>query len=460
MRALRARLATLETESNGLAWCPHEPHPKQAQFLTCEAFEAFYGGAAGGGKSDALLMAALQFVHVPGYSALIIRRTFPDLNKPGAIMDRAREWLIPQEVKWNGDDKRFTFPSGATLSFGYLDSDKDRYQYQGAELQFVGFDEVTQLPEPWYLYLVSRVRRPEGLAVPLRVRSAGNPGGIGHGWVKRRFVDANDPASRAFIPARLADNPSLDQEEYTRTLELLDPVTRRQLLEGIWVQDGSGLVYRQFDEIRNLIDAAPRDIKYRAMGIDYGLVDDCAWTVIGWRPHDPITYVLHCEKRGDFTAVDAAEYTAELLAKYPCVSVVGDVGGLGKGYAEEARRRTPPIPVMPADKLNKRGYIDLLNGALSRGMVKLVRDTTVELAREWRELPWDKKHEHEAPGADNHCADSALYAWRASNSYTAKPEPEARLVVADRFQRNEAAYLKAKASQGKRPDLPWWKRAA
>lgn len=96
----------------------------------------FYGGAAGGAKSSALLMAALEFVDVKGYAAVLLRRTYADLSKPGALMDRAHQWLRGTSAKWNEQKKQWTFPSGATLTFGYLENENDKYQYQGAEYQF------------------------------------------------------------------------------------------------------------------------------------------------------------------------------------------------------------------------------------------------------------------------------------------------------------------------------------
>lgn len=220
-----------------LAWSAyiiHAPTPPQAAFLYLDTLEAFYGGAAGGGKSDALLMAALQYVDVPGYSALILRRTFADLALPGAIMDRAAAWLSGTAARWHEGSKTWAFPSGATLTFGYCERDADKYRYQGAELQFIGIDEVTQWEEPTYLYLFSRLRRREGVPVPLRMRSAGNPGGIGHDWVKARFVVGGRAAGRPFIPARLTDNPHLDQAAYRAALSVLDHVTRAQLEAGNW----------------------------------------------------------------------------------------------------------------------------------------------------------------------------------------------------------------------------------
>lgn len=209
------------------------PTPKQQEFLLlADAPETLFGGAAGGGKSEALLMAALQFVTVPGYSAILFRRTFSDLALPGALMSRACEWLAGSGAKWTDLTKTWTFPSGATLTFGYLDNANDRFRYQSSEFQFIGFDELTQFHEGDYLYLFSRLRRLKGSPLPLRMRAATNPGGIGHAWVKNRFLSPD--SGRAFIPARLNDNPHLDQDEYTRALLNLDPFTRNQLLKGDW----------------------------------------------------------------------------------------------------------------------------------------------------------------------------------------------------------------------------------
>lgn len=243
-------------------YVPHAPTPPQTAFLLLDVLEAFYGGAAGGGKSDALLMAALQYVDVPGYSALLLRRTFPELSQPGAIMARSHEWLGPWRkhgVSWNEQRKRWSFPSGATLTFGYLRSIRDVYQYQGAEFQFIGFDELTQFPDEPYTYLFSRLRRPETgplAEVPLRVRSASNPGNIGHGWVKQRLVDpANrQKHGRVFIPAQLTDNPHLDQAAYVRSLEHLGDALRKQLLDGDW-DAFEGMAYPMLNHGLHVVDA-------------------------------------------------------------------------------------------------------------------------------------------------------------------------------------------------------------
>lgn len=222
-------------------WIPHCPTLKQLRFIAAPHREKLYGGAAGGGKSDALLMDALLYVDDPGYSAILFRRTYADLALPGALMDRAHDWLGGTAAKWNEQTKTYTFPSGATLTFGYLEHENQKFRYQGAEFQYIGFDETTQFTETQYRYLRSRLRRGASMRVPLRMAAASNPGGVGHQWVYEWFVapKERDALNRLFVPAALDDNPYLDRDEYRRALEELDDVTRDQLLKGLWVTDES-----------------------------------------------------------------------------------------------------------------------------------------------------------------------------------------------------------------------------
>ncbi len=261
------------------------PEPPQHAFLFIDHIrEALYGGAAGGGKSSALLAAALQYVDVPGYAALLLRRTFRDLDQPDALIPRSKEWLAGTDAHYNDNDHRWTFPSGATLTFGYLAHEDDKLQYQGAAFQFVGFDELTQFSETQYTYLFSRCRRPKDIdggnplaQVPLRVRSASNPGGPGHDWVRARFGlhrEDGDPLSapyvchrdewphtaRVFIPAKLEDNPHLDADSYLDNLAELDHHTRAQLRDGDWDSRPPGDLFRK--EWFPIVDLIPEGCRW------------------------------------------------------------------------------------------------------------------------------------------------------------------------------------------------------
>jgi hypothetical protein len=221
--------------------------------------EAFYGGAAGGGKSAALLMAALQYVDVPGYAALLLRRTFPQLTQPGMLIPLSKLWLGGTDARWNEQQREWTFPAGAVIKFGHLEDENAVFNYQGGAYQFVGFDELTQFTPAMYEYVAfSRARRDLELVrsgVPIRVRSTANPGGVGHAWVKARFVteESRKPAS-VFIPAKVADNPGLDVADYAESLSHLGAVLRAQLLDGDWGAF-EGAAYPMFTDHDHVIDA-------------------------------------------------------------------------------------------------------------------------------------------------------------------------------------------------------------
>jgi len=205
-------------------------------------------------------MAALQFVHVPGYAALLLRKTFADLNQPGALIPRAFSWLGGTAARSYDGGKAWEFPcaGGGTsvLKFGYLDNANDIYQYQSSEFQFIGFDELTHFREQDYRYLFSRLRKLKGVEIPLRMRSGSNPGGRGHEWVKRRFIQEGTKEGRVFVPARLTDNPYLDQAGYIDSLSNLAPVVRKQLMDGNWeVRDAGNIFQREWFKIQDSLPA-------------------------------------------------------------------------------------------------------------------------------------------------------------------------------------------------------------
>ncbi len=450
----------LDRKESSTSFVPHAPHPKQAEFLELDCLEALYGGAAGGGKSDALLMAALQYAHVPGYSAILFRRTYTDLSLPGAIMDRSHEWLSGTAAKWNDRDKTWLFPSGATLTFGYLDGPRDHVRYQGAEFQFIGFDELTQFLERQYTYLFSRLRRARGILAPLRMRAASNPGDIGHEWVKRRFLDA--PEERAFVPATLEDNPSLDALEYEQALSKLDPVTQQQLRWGKWVRDTTGLVYSSWNDARCMAEVLPRlgsgEEWRRLLACDFGVTDPTAFAQLAFTRHDPRVYVERSEQWADLAPSEAAEIARaweKQAGGYDCI--VGDTGGLGKGFEAEWRKRFY-MPMRAAQKADKLGYVKLLNGDLHRGLL-LVLPGNDELVEDVRALPWaDDKHTKEHPSMPNHLPDAMLYGWREARHWAWEERaPEPAYGTPEWHERDREQRLEQKLERVRREnETPWW----
>jgi hypothetical protein len=235
-------------EGRPILWQPHAG--PQSRFLSSNAYEALYGGAAGGGKSDGLLFGALRQIAHPQYRALLLRRTFPELQY---LMDRALPVFIGIGGTWRATEKRFLFPSGAFVEFGFCESYRDVLQYQGDAFQYIGYDELGQLGEERiWTYLISR-NRPTAPGQTLQMRASANPGGAGHHWLKKRFVTPCPPDgsptlidgfTRAFIPAKLKDNPTLmaNDPAYGDRLRLLPDLEYQWLAEGNW-DAGAGLAF-------------------------------------------------------------------------------------------------------------------------------------------------------------------------------------------------------------------------
>lgn len=239
----------------------HWPHPKQWLFLMShlmvdedDVYEALFGGAAGPGKSDALLMGAAQTAWLyPGSASVIVRRTHKDLTKPGAILDRAMDWWIKLVTKWDRESSVFHFPNGSKVQFGYHNHPTHDDQFHGAEYQYAAFDELTQFKTPRaYEWVRSRLRRLAGSHTPIRILSASNPGGPGHTWVQARFVGGYDVSGKRlkpqhpYFPATIEDNPSIDRASYIKNLSSMwDPVRREQLLNGDWDSREPGDFFRR-----------------------------------------------------------------------------------------------------------------------------------------------------------------------------------------------------------------------
>lgn len=247
------------------------PQPKQMAFLRRPEYEALYGGAAGGGKSDALLAEALRQVHIPYYSALLLRKTYPQLAE---LVDRS-QWMYKRaypRAKYNSSGHFWSFPSGAKIYFGAMHRTQDRHNYQGKRYDFIGFDELTHFTWDEYSYMFSR-NRPGGPGTRVYIRAATNPGGVGHGWVKDRFVSAGPPLvpirgelpvaspdgktllvrrDRVFVPASVFDNRVLlgNDPNYLANLAMLPEAERSALLYGDW-DSFQGQVFREWRNDRS-----------------------------------------------------------------------------------------------------------------------------------------------------------------------------------------------------------------
>ena len=299
---------------NNIVW---QPQDKQRVFMSRFEDEALYGGAAGGGKSDALVIEALRQVNIPHYKALIIRKTFPQLAE---LIDKTHNYYrraFPG-ARYNGTNHTWTFPSGAKIIFGSMQHSKDKFQYQGQAYDFIAFDELTHFTWDEYNYLFSR-NRPNGPGTRVYTRATANPGGVGHGWVKERFITAMKPMttiwddveiifpdghtetrrkSRIFVPSSVFDNPALlaNDPDYLTRLASMPEAERKALLYGNW-DSFSGQV---FTEWINDPDHY-QDRKYTHVIKPFKIPSDWAiWCGLDWgysRPFSVGWYAVDRERR-------------------------------------------------------------------------------------------------------------------------------------------------------------------
>lgn len=256
-----------------------QPTKRQAKALTAPTYELFYGGAKGGGKSDFLLMDFVKLVqkYKGNHRGILFRRTFPELEE---LIYRSRQ-LYGHMAHFKEGDKEWIFSSKASLKMRFLELDADVHKYQGHQYSWIGFDELTNWGTDYcYIYMHSCARSPAG--VPVRVRASGNPGSVGHVWVRERFVsqapretvykDPKTDLTRVFIPALLDDNKHLieNDPEYENRLKLLPPHLYRAYRFGDW-DVFAGQVFEEFRREEHVIQPFALDRNwFRFCSLDWG----------------------------------------------------------------------------------------------------------------------------------------------------------------------------------------------
>lgn len=401
----------------------------QTAFLAAPETDVLYGGAAGGGKSLAMIVDPLRSCDHSKHRALILRRSLKELRQ---LIDMSRE-LYPKAypgTKFKETEKIWNFPSGAKVEFGYLEKDADVYQYQGQDFSWIGFDEISQLPTefPWH-YLASRLRTSDP-SLKVYLRCTTNPGGPGHGWVKRRYLDpasygtpfvGNDGISRRFIPATLRDNPYLYNDgRYQKMLESLPEVQRRQLLEGDW-EIAEGIAFPEFQKNLHVIQpfSIPRGWA-RTKACDYGF---SAPSCVLWGAVDPQdgTVIIYKElyEKG-LTAKDLGDRIRDMemeeVLTVPGVidhSVFNRTGYAGPTIGEILNKNPYNLKFRPADKNRRAGKIQVheyfrKHHDSDRPRVQIF-STCTNLIRELSSLILDK---NDPEDVDTHMEDHAYDAFR------------------------------------------------
>jgi len=398
----------------------------QTDFLAAPEKDVLYGGAAGGGKSYAMLIDPLRYAHRAAHRALILRRSMPELRE---LIDKSRE-LYPKAFpgcKYKEVEKLWNFPSGAKVEFGFLERDADVYRYQGQAYSWIGFDEITHLPTEFgWNYLASRLRTTDS-EIMTYMRCTANPGGVGAMWVKKRYVDPSPPnesfrgqdnLTRKFIPARLEDNPYLAKDgRYEEMLLALPPTQRKQLLEGNW-DVNEGAAFTEFDIDVHVISPFSIPLGWeRIKGIDYGYASEsaCIWGTLD--PSDGTLIIYRELYRKGLTGVELGKLIAQMELEDPYsiqgvldTSAWARTGTVGPTVGESLVRAGHKL--RRADKNRIQGKIQIHEylRVQQSGRPRLqIFNTCPNLIRELQGIPLDKNNPEDV---DTHAPDHAYDALR------------------------------------------------
>ena len=418
----------------------------QVDFLAAPEKEVLYGGAAGGGKSFAMLVDLLRYASNGNHRALLLRRTLAELTE---LVDQSRK-LYPKAFPgaiFRESKNTWSFPSGATALFSYVDKDNDVTRYQGQSFTWIGVDELGQYPTPnHWNYLRSRLRTTDP-EIQTYMRASANPGGVGGWWLKKMFVDPTIPNEpfwatdidsgkvlrygpnhpehpdeplyqRRFIPARLTDNPFLmESGEYEAMLLSLPEVERRRLLEGDWdVADGAA--FSEFDRSVHVVE--PFEVPYnwpRLRAADYGYSSpSCVlWGAVDWDGNIFIYRELYDKGyTGETLAriINALEENDPLMQISVLDGACWSKHGTGPSIAESMIRNG--VRWIPADKNRIPGKIELhrrlaIDERTDEPKLKIF-STCTNLIRTLPTIPLSKTNSEDVDTkSDDHAYDALRY---------------------------------------------------
>ncbi len=411
---------------------------RQTVFHTMVADEKLYGGAAGGGKTAAIVAeSGTLALEYPGIPINLFRRTIPELKATiiPEIQKQFGAYIQAGHMVWHGQDRKFQLDNGSSLILNYLDNDNDIYRYQGSEMPIIGVDELTQFPQAWIEYLLTR-NRTSNADWPVLFMAGTNPGGIGHGWVKNRFIDPMPPetihtqqldegsVTRVFIPAKVDDHPiEKFRTDYSRKLSAIsDPQLRRALRDGDW-DVFAGQVFKEFKRDVHVID--PFNIpshwqRWRSM--DYGNKNSVLWyaqdpaseRIYVYREYRTEEFIKVSEKAQLIKQFEAGEDISYGLADPALWNGQGD-HNTGESVAVMFQREL--VHWMPANNDRKAGLAVVHDklGIGGDGLPKLqIFSTCLSLIRTLPSLPYDKIRVDDVDTkADDHDYDSLRYGLMA-----------------------------------------------
>jgi hypothetical protein len=424
----------MKTHKVQVIWQPNKG--PQTAFLATTSREALYGGAAGGGKTDAIMVLPFYRCHNPKHRSIIFRRTRKQLQE---LIDRQQQ-LYPVVVpgaKWNNDESRWYWPAGGFTQMGYMEHEADRFKFKTFEYDLVAFDELTSFTEKQYLFMFSR-NRTKDKSMPPIVRGGTNPGDVGHQWVYDRFVANREPymqyeskieadvegmgkldltTTLQFIPAKLGDNPKMaDREAYVAGLKLMGEEDAAAYLDGNW-NHFVGQMFKHLPVEGPALPWTPGSMVVRAM--DVGWADPLC--IHWWRVHRNGQWECLHELYGSELTLDAIAHYVHAIEQSlqirPAISVIGADAKKAEGPNRDQNVLTMlaqrGVWFEDANRDHKSGWAKV-RSMLDRKLLYVRHGAAPNLMRTMPNLVRDpKKPDDLAPRQEDHAAECLRYAVMA-----------------------------------------------